>query len=563
MAPSRFSFPPARVSGAPLRAVAALADRRPVALALRMALGAELAIDSLAKLGESARGSLILDPQPLQARPPRSAGNERRAEPPVPSSWPRTSAGYAERYRAARTTPRAVAESALTEARKLAAAARAPAGGPMLAFDDVAALRDADASTRRWAAGTPRGPLDGVPLVVKEETAVAGLPVRVGTIVLPDTPAAADATCVARLRAAGAVILGTTPMTELGLSPLGVNPHRRLPRNPHHQGHVAGGSSTGSAVAVATGLCPLAVGADGGGSIRIPSSLCGVFGIKPTFGRVSRAGDWYRGTMNHLGPIGASVADLAAFLEACDGPDEGDAATRHAPRLEGSLSNALGRGVAGLTIGVVEALWRDAHPDVAQAGRAALAALERAGAKLRPVAIALAEASAPIGYLTIGLEELADMSEARRTRRSAFGPDVLVSFAALSAFSSTDYLDAQRLRTRLREQVRDAFVTVDLLALPAASIPAPPITDDEATSGILDGKSLHGVCRTMMMCNLTGLPASTSPVGRTRDGLPLGLQLVGDAWDEATVLAAMAELERSGAARVEAPTVQTAAPPGW
>jgi Asp-tRNA(Asn)/Glu-tRNA(Gln) amidotransferase A subunit family amidase len=551
---------PTRISGAPLRALASLGDHRAFALALRQAFAAQLGIDALARLTEADRGQLPWDSCPLPGRPPR-AGEDQRLPAPAPSAaWPRTSGSYAARYADGRATPRAVAERALAEARALARRA-APAGGPILACDDAAALRDADAATRRFAEQRPLGPLDGVPIVIKEETDVAGLPTRVGTAWLPATPAARDATVVARLRAAGAIILGSSPMTELGLSPLGVNPHRAMPRNPHHPGHLAGGSSTGSAVAVASGLCPVALAADGGGSIRIPASLCGVFGLKPTYGRLSRGGDFYRGTMNHLGPIGASTTDLAIFLDTCAGFDAADPATRDAPAgAPGAFSAALGRGVRGLTIGLLEAMWSEASPPVAAAGRAALAALERAGAKLVPASIPLATVSPPIGYLTIGLEELADMLEARHTRRAAIGPDLRVTLASLSTFGPADYLDAQRLRARLREQTARALGAVDLLALPSASIPAPAITDAEAASGILDAGALHGVCRTMFLGNLTGLPASTAPVGRDPAGLPLGLQLLGDAWDEPTVLAATAELERSGAAEVHPPAMRAADP---
>jgi aspartyl-tRNA(Asn)/glutamyl-tRNA(Gln) amidotransferase subunit A len=548
-------LPPLRLSGAPLRALARLAESRPVAAALKRTFAAQLGIDRLAALGEMARGTLPSEARPLPGRAPRVVES---AELPVPmpqATWPRTAGALAGRYREKKLTPRAVVEAALADAAMMKQS-------PFLALDEAVARREADASTRRWAAGTPRGPLDGIPLVVKEETNVAGLPTRVGTAFLPATPAPSDATIVARLRAAGMIVLGSTVMTELGLSPLGVNPHRAMPRNPHHPHRVAGGSSTGSAVAVATGLAPIAIAADGGGSIRIPSSLCGVFGLKPTFGRVSRAGDFYGGTVNHLGPIAASAADLAAFLEACAGPDENDPITANGPALSGSISAAVGRGVRGLRIGVLESLWEGAVPSVANAGRGALAALEKAGATLVPVSIELALVSASIGYLTIGLEELTDVVEVRRARRDLFGPDVAVTLSSLSAFGPTDYLDAQRLRARLREQTAAAFREIDLLALPGPA-PAVAITDAEAASGILDPIALDGVCRPMFMGNLTGFPGGVAPIGRDSDGLPLSVQLMGDAWDEATVVAALAQLERDGAATVLPPAVRTAGPAGY
>jgi aspartyl-tRNA(Asn)/glutamyl-tRNA(Gln) amidotransferase subunit A len=148
------------------------------------------------------------------------------------------------------------------------------------------ALREAEASAERWRKGAPVGPFDGVPTAIKEEMAIRGLPRQGGSDLTDANPMAADCTCVARLRAAGAIVLGQTPMTEFGMSPIGFNPKRSMPRNPHATDRAAGGSSTGTGVAVATGLVPYAMGVDGGGSVRIPASFSGVFGIKPTWGRV-------------------------------------------------------------------------------------------------------------------------------------------------------------------------------------------------------------------------------------------------------------------------------------
>jgi aspartyl-tRNA(Asn)/glutamyl-tRNA(Gln) amidotransferase subunit A len=543
--------PPMRISGAPLRAIAALSSRRMMASLLKRSLAAQLGIDVLGTLGPEARGGLPAEARPIAARPPRSLA-PGAAHLPARGSWPLSSAALQARYAAGADSPREAVERAFAAARALAA--RAPGGGgPLLALDETRARADADAATRRFASRKPLGPLDGVPFAVKEETDLAGLRSRVGTEFLGELPAAADATCVARLRAAGAIALGQTAMTELGLSPIGVNPLRAMPRNPHHAGHVAGGSSTGSAASVAAGICPVAVAADGGGSIRIPASLCGVFGLKPTFGRVSRGGDFYRGTMNHLGPIGSTPADLARFLEVVSGPDPRDAISSWAPPPNGAFAAALESSVRGLRIGVIEHAWEEAAAEVAAHGRAALAALEAAGATLAPASIPLSAHAPQIGYLSIGLEELADLVDAPAEHRAKIGPDTRVSLSALTAFSSTDYLDTQRLRARVREQTAAAFAEFDLLALPAASITAPPISDGEAASGILDAVALHGLCRTMMLGNLTGLPCGVAPVGADDHGLPVGVQLMGDAWDEAAVIAALAELERAGVARALEP----------
>ena len=546
-------IPSMRLGGRAIRALSSISRTSLGASLLKKQLADQLGLAAIARLPESARGPLVLDPRPIAGRPPRTGAPAANAFVVENRGWPKTSSWYREHYESGELTPRAQCEQLLTFAADLEKA-MAPSGGPLLERDDAALRRDADASTRRWAARAPLSPFDGVPFAVKEELDVKGLHTRAGTAFLGESPAGSDATVVARLRAAGAIVLGSTPMTEYGMTTFGGNAHRKMPRNPHSPLRGAGGSSTGSGVAVATGLCPFAIGADGGGSIRIPSAHNGVFGIKPTFGRVSRGGDVFGGTMDHVGPIASSVADLARFFDLCAGPDERDSATGYAPVNHVDFSASLTRGVAGLRIGLPEELWADADPAVAKAGRAALASLERAGAVLVPVDIPLADASTAIGYLSIALEVFAEMRSFRLERRSSLSHDFALFLDTLSALGPADYLDAQRLRTALRHQTASAFQSVDLLALPTTCRPAPPLNDDERASGVLDPANLHANCRTNMFGNLTGLPAASAPVG-SEEGIPIGLQLIGDAWDEPTVLAALATLERTGAARVVKPLV--------
>ena len=444
----------------------------------------------------------------------------------------------------------------LTAARELAG--RVPTVGPLHEeMPKKAALGEANESAARYAAKAPRGYFDGVPFAVKEQTAVRGFARQVGTMYIDASPLKEDATCVAELRRAGGLVLGTTPMTELGMSPVGQNKLRRMPKNPHDPRHVAGGSSTGSGVAVATGLTPFALGADGGGSIRIPSAINGVFGIKPTWGRVSRAGDYAEGTVAHVGPIASSTADLARVLEAISGPDPLDPETLFAaPKpAKGEWLAALGRGVRGLVIGVDEDEWADASPTVQRAGQDALRALEREGATLQRVRIGLARQAPLIGYMAIGLETRGALQVDWNRHARDMGYDLQMAMAALGEAKAADYVDAQRLRTGLRHEVAAVFQRVDLLALPTTVDTATAATEDEMASGFLDARVLAGLVRFNFLANLTGLPALTAPVGLDARLLPIGLQLVGDAWDEATVLAASAHLERVGAAKVERPAV--------
>jgi Asp-tRNA(Asn)/Glu-tRNA(Gln) amidotransferase A subunit family amidase len=540
-----------RISGRALRAVARLSRTRAGARLLYEVFRSDLRMGHLAALPEALLGEVPIDNRPRGARPPRLGNVEELPLPEAP--WSGTSETLGRAYRSGATTPREVVERALEGARALSA--RRPSVGPLLGYVAEAARGAADASTARWRKGEPLGPLDGIPTAIKEQTAVEGLPTCGGTTLSDAAPATEDSTCVARLRAAGAVVLGNTPMTEFGMTPLGFNPKRAMPRNPHAIDRLAGGSSTGSGVAVATGLVPFALGVDGGGSIRIPASLCGVFGLKPTWGRVSRYGDLSTGTVAHIGPIASSTLDLARVLAAIGGPDPEDPQTAMAAPLPTDFATrALSRGVRGLRVGVVASEWADASPAVARAGRQALEVLEKEGATLVDVRLELARWAAPIGYLAIGMEDIAQHWRAAG-ERALLNEDLAISYAVLGEMSAVEYVHAQRLRTGLRYEVANAFLDIDLLALPATSTTAARVTDAEFDGGFLDGRALDGLCRFMFLANLTGLPAISAPVGTDEARLPIGLQLIGDAWDEATVLAAAAHLERVGVARVERPAV--------
>ena len=540
-----------RISGRPLRALARVSRSRVAATLLHEIARRELRLGELVSIAPSLFGDVPVDNAPVAGRPPRAGTDAGLPMPAAP--WSGTSATRVEAYRTGLTTPPQAVDRALVAARALSS--RSPSVGPILDFCEDAARVEAEASAERWRRGAPLGPLDGVPFVVKEEISVAGLPARAGSNLTDATASARDGTCVARLRAAGAIVIGTTPMTEFGMTPLGFNPKRIMPRNPHAQGHVAGGSSTGSGVAVATGLVPFAIGADGGGSIRIPAALCGVFGIKPTWGRVSRCGDVLAGTVGHLGPLASSTFDLARFLDVVCGADPGDAETARAPPLApGSLVGALSRGVRGLRIGVEPDEWAAASPDVAGAGFDAIRALEAEGAVIVEMRLELSRWAAPIGYLTIGLEALASMWDLLEAG-AIFNPDLALGHAALTRVSAIEYVQAQRLRTGLRREVAGMMGRVDVLALPTTVTTATPVTDVEFDGGFMDARAIDAMCRYNFLGNLTGLPALSAPIGMDATSLPIGLQIVGDAWDEATVLAVGAHLERMGTAKVQRPGV--------
>ncbi|HLV19859.1 MAG TPA: amidase [Polyangiaceae bacterium] len=542
------ALPAGRISGAPLRALLA-STRGPLTAPVAKIFRQQLGIDALLALPAAERGSLPVNPLPLQAR------SEHRRESlglelPASRTWPNTSRDYQRAFQQGDLTPEALVERSIQAARRLAA--QSPSVGGVMAFDESGALEAARRSAARRAAGEAL-PLDGVPVVIKEEVDLEGFLTALGTRFHATAAATRDATAVARLRQAGAVVIGQSPMTQYGLSPLGVNPQRQMPRNPHDPTRLAGGSSTGSGVAVATGVVPGALGLDGGGSIRVPAAFTGVFGIKPTFGRIPLTGHGLSSgtTVVHAGPIAGSSLDVALMLAAMSGPDGVDPFAEAAPATEDLLA-ALGRGVRGLRIGVLESEFSAASPAVASTVHDALSALRAEGAELVPVELPLAQHAAAMGFLTIGLEAYSGLLDVRREHFAELNPDVQLTFRVLGAFGSDDYLDAQRLRARLRQQAAEALRDVDVLALPTAADVAPKVTDAEMLSGFLDAAALAAACRFAFLGNLTGLPAMSVPVGAVGK-LPVGLQLVGDAWDEATLLQIAAHLERLGTAHVLRP----------
>jgi aspartyl-tRNA(Asn)/glutamyl-tRNA(Gln) amidotransferase subunit A len=545
---SQLKLPQGRISGRALGALVTAVRHTPARGPLTQLLRADLGIDRARALPAEARGALPLTTAPLRARLDHARSSEQLG-PPQHLGLPRSAAALHAAFRRGSHDPVTAAERALAGARALAN--QSPTLGPLTAYDDESAHRAALESRERFRAGAPLGLLDGVPIAIKEEVNQRGLRARLGTSFLTHDSSSVDAPAVARLRAAGAVIIGQTPMTEFGLSPLGVNPHRRMPRNPHDRTRLAGGSSTGSAVAVSTGITPVSLGCDGGGSIRIPAALCGVFGLKPTFGRIPAVGLGFGATsVVHLGPLAVSTAELASFVEICSGPHPEDPISGLTPALpHGELAQALERGVRGLRIGVDEAEWAAADSSLTRSCRDALVELEKAGAKLVPIRVASAPHASAIGYLTLGIEAFAAMKELRQRHLDAMGPDVQLVLSGIETFKPDDYLDGQRLRQGLRRDVAAVLRDVDLIALPSTARPAPQVTEDEARGGFLDPPLLDGMCRYAFLANLTGLPAVSVPVGSDRDGMPVGLQLIGDAWDEACVLQAAAMLERLGVGR--------------
>jgi aspartyl-tRNA(Asn)/glutamyl-tRNA(Gln) amidotransferase subunit A len=273
-----------------------------------------------------------------------------------------------------------------------------------------------------------------------------------------------------------------------------------------------------------------------------------VYGIKPTYGRVPRTGDAFSGSVNHEGPLGASVHDLALFLDVTAGPDPGDPASLHAPPKPNYVEAARSS-VRGLRVGVDQASWRDADAAIQRACEKALKSLESSGAVIVDVKMPLARHALGLGTLIIAAETYGTMARTFELHRDAFGLDLQAFMHIAAQLTTREYLGGQMLRERLRRELAHTFLEVDALAMPSTEQTALTVSESDERTGRLDAHGIRAMCRHMFLANLTGLPAGTVPVGIDPEGLPIGFQLLGDAWDEGTVLALMAELERTGAAR--------------
>ena len=436
------------------------------------------------------------------------------------------------------------------------------------------ALRAAEASDARRARGARLGPLDGVPLAIKDNFLMKGRETTNASRILEGFIAPYDATVVTRLREAGAVLVGQANQDEFAMGSSTTHSAYQQTHNPYDLTRTPGGSSGGSAAAVAAREVPGAMGTDTGGSIRQPAALTNTVGLKPTYGRVSRYGVMaFASSLDQPGPITRTVADSAAMLQVLAGCDPKDATS--APHAVPDFSAQLSAGVKGLRLGVVrEHLGEGVDPEVRAAVEAAAEVYQRLGATLVDVElphakhalaayylIAPAEASSNLarydgiryGHRTADADGLAELYG--RSRAEGFGPEVkrriLLGTWALSAgYYDAYYLKAQRVRTLIRRDFEQAFQQVDALLGPTSPVPAFPLgekLDDPLAMYLVDVFTLP--------CNLAGLPGLSLPCGFTGGGLPIGLQLLGRPFDEAGLLRIAAAYEREAAHHTRAPAL--------
>ncbi|MBM3154977.1 MAG: amidase [Chloroflexi bacterium] len=443
-----------------------------------------------------------------------------------------TAKDYAEAYRTGKTTPVEVARKILDAIKE--SDRSTPPLRAFIAINEKNVIEQAEASARRWKSGKPISPLDGVPVAVKDEVDMVPYPTTVGTNFLGKTPAKEDSTVVARIRAAGALLIGKANMHEIGINPNGLNVHYGHVRNPHDLKHDSGGSSSGPAAAVAAGLCPVSIGADGGGSIRIPSAHCGIVGLKPTFGRVSELGAaplcW---SVAHLGPIGASVEDIALAYAAIAGPDSKDPNSQHQPAV--GLDGWNKADLRDLTLGIYHPWFNHTSASVIAACQAMLDKLAKAGARIKEITIPGLDAMRMAHVVTILAEMVTSMDNFPQNRGD-FAASVRINLVLGRAFTGEDYVKAQRLRTRAIATFNQVLKDVDAIITPATAMTAPLIPGTVEPIDWSDLSSTTEVMRFAFPGNLTGLPAISFPSGYDEKGLPIGMQAMGRHWEEHLLL---------------------------
>ena len=436
-------------------------------------------------------------------------------------------------FRAGTMTPLALAKAAIAQ--------RAHPDYQLLnafiTYDDSALLRDAEAATARYAAGQPLGLLDGIPVSIKDEFSVTNYRTGGGTSFLGEIPASQDATPVKRLRVAGALIIGKGQMHEIGLGVVGTSKAHGPPRNPYQPDHTAGGSTGGGAAATASGLVSIALGADGGGSIRIPAAFCGMIGLKATYGRISSHGSAGIVTsMSHPGPIAPYPAEIATAYICMAGLDHADHATINQPTpVEPNLGR---RDLRGITIGYMPQWFEHADTEIVSHCRSMLHFYRSAGAELREITVPGLEAARVAHTIIITSEMLNGLGTQLTKHGHCLTDETRLSLALAREFTSEDISHAQRTRASFTEMLRLTFTTVDLIATPTAGLVAPLINAATIHQGMSDLSSTFEIMRFAFAANLSGLPSISIPAGYTKTGLPVGFQFMARPWKEALLIEA-------------------------
>ena len=373
-------------------------------------------------------------------------------------------------------------------------------------------------------------PLHGIPLAIKDLFDIAGVRTTIGSKFFADNIAEQDAFVVEKLKQAGAILMGKTNTHEIALGITGNNPHYGTARNPWDTSRIPGGSSSGSAIAVATGMSLGALGSDTGGSIRIPASLCGVVGFKPTFGRVSLRGvfplSW---NLDHVGPLAKSVRDAALLLQIIAVYDPLDAAS--VKMLTGDYLSHLTDDVKGRKIALATGDFMEAaDPEILKAVREAARVFESMGCKVQEEDVSWMKEAALANKLMTQSDGATVHRDRLKEHPEMFGDDIRRRLEDGANTPLADYILARRTQTEVRKKFEQFFESYDFLLTPTTPIAAPTIAGHDAV------EQAGRLTRFTAPFNLAGLPALSLPCGFTKDGLPIGLQIVSRAWGEFKVL---------------------------
>ncbi|KAG4164953.1 hypothetical protein ERO13_A13G049200v2 [Gossypium hirsutum] len=448
---------------------------------------------------------------------------------------------YAYAYRSKLVTPSMVAEKIISIIEDCNY--HKPPTPLLISFDAEDIRKQAAASTQRFEEGNPLSILDGIFMAIKDDIDCYPHPSKGATTWMHEVRSVEkDAVCVSRLRSCGVILVGKANMHELGMGTTGNNPNYGTTRNPHALERYTGGSSSGPAAIVASGLCSAALGTDGGGSVRIPSSLCGVVGLKTTYGRTSMEGSICdAGTVEIIGPIASTVEDIILVYAAILGSSPEDRISlRPPPPCFPDLSSLENANTLGsLRLGKYTEWFNDVHStDISDVCEDVLKLLSKShGCETIEIVIPELHEMRTAHVVSIGSETQCSLNpDCEDGKGVKLTYDTRISMALFRSFTASDYVAAQCLRRRIMHHHMEIFKKVDVIVTPTTGMTAPKIPSSALKDGETDMQVTAYLMRFIIAGNLLGLPAITVPVGYDKQGLPIGLQLIGRPWGEETIL---------------------------
>ncbi|XP_042493571.1 fatty acid amide hydrolase-like [Macadamia integrifolia] len=448
---------------------------------------------------------------------------------------------YAHAYRFGHVTPSMVAEKIISATEEFNK--RSPPMPFLISFNAKDLRTQAAASTQRFEEGKPLSILDGIFMAIKDDIDCYPHPTKGGTTWLHEVRhVKEDAVSVSRLRCCGVIFIGKANMHELGLGTTGNNVNYGSARNPHALDRYTGGSSSGPAAIVASGLCSAALGTDGGGSVRIPSSLCGVVGLKTTYGRTDMKGALCDcGTVEIIGPIASTVEDAMLVYAAILGSSTADRISLHPspPCLPNLTSHESSNALRSLRLGKYTEWFNDVYStDISDKCEDVLNMLLRNhGCEIIKITIPELREMRTAHVVSIGSESLCGLNpDCEDGKNAQLTLDTRTNLALFRSFSASDYVASQRLRRRIMHYHMEIFKKVDIIVTPTTGITAPEIPPSSLDQGETNLQVSGYLMRFILAANLLGLPAISIPIGHDKQGLPIGLQLIGRPWAEASIL---------------------------